>query len=566
MEKKLYLLLCIMLLAGGCKRTMDDFLTRLPPDRMTDPEYWTNEQAVRTFAWGFYTNYFSGYGSGWTWGKYFSGQSLNDDFAPTAPSQFTQNIPASGGGWSFGYVRKANLFLNRIHLATMDDAAMKHWEGIGRFFRGLEYASLVNRFGDVPWYGKVLEETDIKELYRPRDPRAQVMDSVLADFKFAAENVRKSDGEPGLTINKYVVLAYMSKIFLFEGTWMKYRENNSEKAKQYLEAARWAADKVINEGGYTLGRGYRALFSSLDLAGNQEMILYRRYETGILTHALMSYVNTEGQTGASKNAVESYLCKDGLPIRVSALYKGDKTIDAVMTDRDPRMYETFVKALRLNGLIGQPSTTGYAVQKFLNDEIKDKLEGASMLNPTDAPVIRYGEVLLNYAEACAELGILTQADLDRSINQLRSRQGINMPALQVVGVLPAINGQVYDDPARDQTVPAMIWEIRRERRVEMMMEGIRYDDLRRWSKLAYVDTRTNKDINLGAWIKKSDYSSKLNVVLENNASEGYMMPAVQASSQRIFNDPKVYLDPLPLDQIKLYKDQGTDLKQNPGWN
>ncbi|CAL1517192.1 RagB/SusD family nutrient uptake outer membrane protein [Chitinophaga sp. MM2321] len=566
MDKKIYLLLFFLLLAGACKNKVDDFLTRLPPDKMTDPEYWANEQSVRTFAWGFYPIYFTGYGSGWTWGKYFSGQSLNDDFAPTAPSQFTQNVPATSTGWSFTNVRKANLFIDRIHLVPMEEEAIKHWEGVGRFFRGMEYSALVRKFGDMPWYGKVLDENDTQELFRPRDPRAVVMDSVLADFKFAAENVRASDGEKGLTVNKYVVLAFMSKVFLFEGTWMKYRDNNSAKAKEYLEAAKWAADKVMTDGGYAVGPDYRALFSSLDLGGNPEMILYRRYETGLLTHCLMSYVNTEGQTGASKNAVESYLCKDGLPVGISPLYKGDKQIADVMTDRDPRMYGTFVQVLRLNGLIGQPSTTGYAVLKFLNDDIKDKLEGTSLLNPTDAPVIRYGEVLLNYAEACAELGTVTQSDLDRSINQLRSRAGVNIPPLQVVGVLPAVNGTVYDDPRRDPAVPAMIWEIRRERRIEMMMEGIRYDDLRRWGKLAYTDTKANKDINLGAWIKKSDYPPELNVVLENNAAEGYIMPAVQAGSQRIFSDPKVYLDPLPLDQIKLYKDQGVDLKQNPGWN
>jgi hypothetical protein len=565
MVKKLYLLFFFILLTGACKNQMDDFLTKLPPDRMTDPEYWSNEQSVRTFAWGFYPTYFPGYGSGWTWGRYFSGQVLNDDFAPTAPAQFTQNVPASGGGWSFVNVRKANLLISRVHLAAMDDAAIKHWQGIGRFFRAMEYAGLVRKFGDMPWYGKVLEDTDTKELYRPRDPRAVVMDSVLADFKFAAEYVRASDGEKGLTVNKFVVLAFMSKVFLFEGTWMKYRENNSAKAKEYLEAAQWAADKVMTDGSYAVGPGYRALFSSLDLAGNPEMILYRRYETGLLTHCLVSYVNTEGQTGASKNAIESYLCKDGLPVSLSPLYKGDKAVADVMTDRDPRMYETFVPVLRLNGVVGQASTTGYAVLKFLNDEIKNKLEGTSILNPTDAPIIRYGEVLLNYAEAMAELGILTQADLDRSINRLRSRPGINLPPLQVAGDLPAINGVVYDDPHRDPAVPSILWEIRRERRVEMMMEGIRYDDLRRWDKLTYVDTRANKDINLGAWIRKSDYPAGLSVVLENNATEGYIMPAVQASVQRIFSDPKVYLDPLPLDQIKLYEDQGVELKQNPGW-
>jgi hypothetical protein len=464
-------------------------------------------------------------------------------------------------------VRKANLFIDRVQQVPMEQEAIRHWVGVGRFFRALEYHELVKAFGDVPWYGEVLEETDEELLYKSRDSRTLVMDSVLADFQYAAEHVREDDGEDGLTVNKYVVLAYMSRVFLFEGTFLKYHDIDQNKADEYLEAAKWAANEVIGAGKYFLADNYREIFNSLDLGGNPEVILYRKYEAGMLTHSLNSYVNKEPQTGPSKDAIETYLADDGLPIAISPQYQGDKSIEAVTANRDPRISYTFVEdELRLNGVASNYSTSGYATHKFLNEDIRDLPEGNSNLNPTDAPVIRYGEVLINYAEACAELGTLTQDDLDKSINVLRSRNGVNMPALQVNGGQPAVNGMIYDDPKREPSVPALLWEIRRERRVELMMEGFRLDDLKRWKKLEYTDTRDNADINRGAWIKRADYPDlKDDVRIENDAEEGYIIPAWQAESQRLFNDPRVYLNPLPLDQLTLYNEQGAELEQNPGW-
>jgi hypothetical protein len=549
-----------MLFLAGCKK---DFLERYPQDQLVDESYWSNETNVRTFAWGFYPAYFGGYGSGFAWGKFFSGQPLNDDFAPSSPSQFTQNVPASGGGWAFTWVRKANIFLDRIQKVPMTEEATKHWTGIARFFRAMEYHDLVKSFGDVQWYGRELTEID-PDLYKPRDSRILVMDSVLEDFKYAAANVRVTDGNDGLTVNKNVVLALMSRVFLYEGTYLKYHNINQAKATEYLQQAQWAANEVINSGKYSIADNFRTVFNSVDLAGKKEVILYRRYEAGLLTHSLHSYVNGEAQSGTSKDAIDAFLAKDGLPITLSPLYKGDSTFTDVMTDRDQRLIETIVPELRLSGYAKNYSTSGYSTRKFFNDALKDLPEGSSSLNTTDAPVIRYGEVLLNYAEAAAELGTLTQEDLDKSINKLRARPGIAMTPLQIIGGQPAVNGVVYDDPERDPTVPSMIWEIRRERRIELLFEGFRLDDLKRWKKLEYTNT-INSDINRGAWIKKADYPNLKDVKIENDAAEGYIVPAWKPETQRTFTDPKVYLDPLPLDQIKIFSDNGATLTQNPGW-
>lgn len=583
MKNRLYILLLLSSVSlWGCKKETDEFLTKYPTDQLTDDTYWTSEGNVRTFAWRFYPNYFPGYSTGFdlSWGGYFSGESLNDDFAPTSPTVFTTVAPAAApsslaadansytSGWNFFNIRRANLFINRVKTVPMSQEAINHWTGVGRFFRAMEYAGRVKKYGDYPWYGKVLSDNDTQELYRKRDPRTLVMDSVLADFKYAVANVRTIDGATGpkgQVVNKYAVLAFMSRVFLFEGTWQKYQVGNTEKAQEYLTAAKWAANEVMASGAYSVAPDYRKMFNSLDLGSpaNPEIIMYRSYVAGVVTHSLNSYNNAEPQSGASKDAIESYLCKDGLPIGVSPLYKGDKTIGDVMTDRDPRIKATFVGVLRLSGVVSNYSSSGYAVQKFLNDDIKNTNEGNSSLNTTDAPVIRYGEVLLNYAEACAELGTLTQQDLDNSINKLRARTGIAIPALQVSGQDAMVNNVVYNDPKRDPSVSPILWEIRRERRVELMMEGFRNDDLRRWKKYEYLDTQAKPDINKGAWVKKSDYPATLAISIENNAAEGYIKPSTK--SQRIFDNPRVYLSPLPLDQIKLYSDNGSELKQNLGW-
>lgn len=579
---KLYTLIFLAITVVGCDK---DFLEVPPIDQLTDETYWTTETNVRTFANGFYATNFTGYGVGYSWGDYFAGQALNDDFVPVAPPEFApsspiyfvQNVPTSGGGWTFAGVRKANIFIDRVQDVPMEEEAINHWTGIGRFFRGLEYHDLVNRFGDVPWYEEEFSEEDIETLYKPRDSRTFVMDKVLEDFRYAAEHVRGTVENEKQMVDRNVVIAFMSRVFLFEGTWQKYHAQNPEKAAEYLEASKWAANEVIQSGDFTLDN-YKDVFTSLNLAENPEVILYREYEPGILTHTLNTYNNLEPQTGVSKDAIDFYLAEDGLPIEISPLYQGDQGIEKVMADRDARLYQTVVQdELRIRGIDGDYSTSGYATHKFLNEDIADNPLGNSSNNPTDAPIIRYGEVLINYAEAAAELATLggsalTQEDLDKSINVLRNRPGIELPDLQIMGGQPAVNGNTYEDPNKDPDVTAMIWEIRRERRVELMMEGFRLDDLRRWGKLEYVDTVENFDVNLGAWINKNEYpdadlsgiklADASGNLLPANATEGYIVPT---EVQRRFTDPRVYLSPIPLDQITLYSGQGITLEQNPGW-
>lgn len=549
----------LTLLSSSCQ----DYLTKLPEDKLTDdPAFWANESNVENYSYGFYSTYFTGYGMKDTWGKFFTGETLNDDFAPVTPKSFTKTEPATSSVWSFRNVRKANQFIGNVSRSAMPEHARKHWIGIARFFRAMEYCNLMETYGDVPWFDRVLSETD-DQLYRQRDPRAFVVSKVLEDFEYAAANVKDSNDQ--LKVNKSVVLAFMTRRMLYEASILKYHNLDPQLATSVFEKVREAALLIMNSGKYAISDNYRDLFSSLSLAGNKEVILYREYATGLVTHNLVTHNNIEAQTGASKDLLDSYLKSDGTPVSPVA----DRDYETYMSNRDGRLSQTFAPALRVRGEYSNYSTTGYACHKFLNEDIKDKQEGKSNLNPTDAPVMRYAEVLLNYAEACAETGNITQDDLDKSVNLLRARKTTNLPPLQVIGSSAAVNGVVYDDPRRDPSVSPVLWEIRRERRVELAMEGFRNADLKRWAKYEYLNT-DGSDINRGAWIRKSDFPEMTEVYIENDAGEGYIIPAPKKETQRYFDKSdlmsvRVYLEPLPLDQITLYEANGSVLKQNPGW-
>ena len=201
---------------------------------------------------------------------------------------------------------------------------------------------------------------------------------------------------------------------------------------------------------------------------------------------------------------------------------------------------------------------------------------ASNKNVIDAPCLRYAEVLLNYAEAAYELQLLGkytfgQADLDKSVNLIRARADVNLPALQIQGDKPAVNGVAFDDPMRMQIeqnadggiTPSILWEIRRERRVELCLEGFRLNDLKRWRKLDYIWNGCNPDIRYGAYIVLSDYPSKTDEIVIDGETEGYILRNTLGARNRPI--ARNYIAPIPSGQISLYKSKGFTLTQNPQW-
>ena len=546
-KKALLPLLLLICTTMACKK----FINVTNPDTFIDPGYWKNENSVQAYSWEFY-NLFTGFGNGSSTSGDFYFPSLTDDQAPSTFTQYPQTTATTNGSWFFGYIRKANILLERVDIVSMTDEAKNHWRATARFFRAYQYFQMVQIFGDVPWFSHSMDISDSANIYKPRDPRQLVMDSVKADLDYAIANLRANAGDN--TVNKDVALALQARVCLYEGTYRKYHtELNLPNADGYLKAAQDASAKLI-AGTYVLSPDYRANYNSVNLATNKEMILFKRYEPGYLTHSLVAYnYSSSVMNGLSKAAVESYLCTDGLPVSLSPLYKGDNTIATLSANRDKRLGLTIDTAVLC--YTGTPfgsfsSSTGYRPVKFLPATI-DLTQVQIGTNVTDAPLFWLSEIYLIYAEASAELDAdgqytLTQGDLDKSINKLRSR----------AGVAPMLLTSIANDPKRDATVSPLIWEIRRERRVELMMDGFRLQDLYRWKKGTYMDSNINPDSFLGAKVPD-------NGKVKRNA-DGYIMPYA-VTLQRVFVDPKNYLSAIPSSQILLYPAAIQQTMQNPGW-
>ena len=554
-----------------------DYLERPPMDEViNNPEFYNNENNVESTVNGWYDIYFTGYKVGWERSDFFEGTEVAewcDDLAQQEATFFTTVAPSESSYWDFSTVRRINILIAGVEGSSLPEETKNHWLGVGRFFRGMEYSKLVRTFGDVPFYDKEVMSDDVAQLYKPRDSREYVMDKVLEDFTFAANNVRTSDGTDGLTVNRSVVDAYMSKVFLFEGTWQKYREKNNEYAEKYLKAAKDAAARVMDGTSgktYSISDDYKALTTSLDLAGNPEILLYRSYVSGVKTHGEMSWQIEQVQASApSKSLVDSYLTTNGLPINQSgnADYKGDKTIKDELANRDPRLLANVADSLCLNGVVALYGIGGYLGNRFINESLIGTADGQSNTNVTDAPIMKYNEVLLNYIEAAAELAdmnlySLSQTDFDNTINAIRKRASVNMPALTFSGNQLSVNGV---------------------RRVELVYEGLRFDDLRRWSKLWYSDMVLNPKVNMGAYVDKAKYVEEYNekhgtklkadqlAITLDGGEKGYIIPIQAQSLKRTFAE-KDYLYPIPTGEITLYEDKAAQLgdatiklEQNPGW-
>ena len=548
------LVLVALCLGTACKKYVDVN----NPDSLVDPSFWKSENSVQSYNWEFY-NLFPGFGNGSSLNGDFYFPTLTDDQASPTLVTYQGTAPASNGDWFYGYIRKANIMLERIDIVPMTDEAKNHWKGVAHFFRAFQYFKLVQEFGRVAWYSHSLDIADSTLIYKPLDTHQLVMDSVLADLNFAVANLRQPDGTN--TVNKNVALALLSRVGLYEGTYRKYHtELTMPDADKYLQAAKDASNTLMTSGTYALDKSYQTAYNSDNLGTDEEMILYKRYEPALLQHSLIAYLySSTAMNGPTRSAVESYLCKDGLPIGLSPMYQGDATIDNVKANRDLRFgiavdttylyYKSHVK----NSL---SSSTGYRPIKFLPDSNKLKTINTTIgANYTDAPLFWLAEVYLNYAEASAELDqmgkyTLTQGDLDNTINKLRDR------GLVAHMILAGPQNPGFTDPNKDGDVTSLLWEIRRERRVELMMDGFRFYDLMRWKKGPYLNYNTNPNAYLGAKVPANG-----SVVLNPN---GYISPYALPVN-RPFTDPKNYLTAIPTSQILLYPASIQAQMQNPGW-
>lgn len=601
-------------LSFGLVSCNDDFLEVYPRDTQTEATAFVTADNFETYAWGLYS-IFGGYSDD-TLGDDKNGGNLVSN-AAGGESDWAMGrykVPSSGGDWDFSFIRRCNLMLDHIDGSQMNEDEKKHWRAVGLFFRSHRYFQLLQKFGDVPWIEHVLS-TDSEELYYPRDSRDMVASNILRDLKQAAADIREG-GNGNNTVNTDVVNTFLSRFALFEGTWRKY--HGLQDADTYLQAAADAALAVINTGKYSVNPSYDALFNSEDLTGAASIILFRQYTGGELGHNYTRRIRTGELTfEATKDLVDSYLCSDGKPISTSDVFEdapGEEGKDRLreydrFRNRDRRLYVTIVppynenmsdskdseykvmlddadnaswtgtKRLPMTNFKGQVCNSqpnlmessnftnwgkthmGFCMWKYYNTTTPSTTANSD--NTTDAPIFRYEEVLLNYAEAMCELGKFDQDVADRTINLMRRRPSCNVADMDVDAIAaagrswdPALETGGYYNRAADP----VLWEIRRERRLEFVGEGFAFRDIRRW-KIA--DLVLNKRPQ-GAWIDRNVYGG--NLTLQD--IDGNTLPAdAQYGYGAYFGKPSgwlehYYLYPLPLNNLVLNE----ALEQNPGWD
>lgn len=578
------------LLLLGCKK---DFLDRYPLDNIVDQNFWKTENDLKLYANSLYPTYIVGFGTDFAdgtvqpWGVNVNtlvyGDVITDNAAPLTYSKvgtdeyITHLSAASGsGGWNFASIRQLNFFLDNYKRADLPEATSNIYLGEILFFKAWDYFNKVKLFGDVPWLSHSLN-VNSPELHEARTPRAVVMDSVMVILNKAITCLPAKGSEESNRINKDMAQFLKSRIGLFEGTFRKYHPELGLDANKFLKYSTEASEALLNK--YSLVQGntstvYNNLFATESYKGNTEVILWREYSAALTYGAAFSRYfaqNLRHQFGATRSLVDEYLCTDGKSISSSPLFQGKTSIQSEMQNRDPRLTQTIANFGTYNlastaiqgannaplpnlpGMSGNKCPTGYRLAKwFYNSPVDwDRVTSGQQA----APVFRYAEILLNYAEAKYELGEATQSVIDQTINKLRSRVG--MPGL-TVGAEPtdARLDDIYRNYAGGLINP-LLREIRRERRVEMAFENTRWDDLMRWKAGRFIDVPVE-----GIKFVQSQFPT---VVVNRDiylSAEGYILPYFKTlPNGRKFNESKAYLFPIPVEDILL----NNKLVQNPNW-
>lgn len=589
MKKISILILSATFFLAGCN---DDFLEKAPQASISKENFFNSESDLDLYINGLHN--VSGTGI-------FLADQGTDNTATTAAVEIKNIIngaPSADnitGGWDWARLRNINFFLANYEKADIEEAAKRHYEAVAKFYRAEFYFSKVRRFSDVPWYSKELSIDD-EDLFKPTDPRTLVVDSIMADIKFAATHMRES--VPSGAISRWAALLLQARIALHEGTFRKYHPELSLEgtADSFLAVARDAAKELMDSNEFAIhntgnpNSDYYDLFTSDNLLTNSESILVNVYDASKDKSGGNGTVFGDYEQSPSKALLNSYLMADGTRFTDKAGYDTETFVEEFQ-GRDPRMSQTFAYP----GWVQAPGTvyiqnlsknfTGYHQLKGYNNSVDP--------SSVDIAVYRYAEALLVYAEAVAELGTLTQADLDMTINELRSRAGL--PALD----LAAANAD--PDPMMEARFPnvtganaGVLLEIRRERRVEFAAEAKRFDDLMRWKAgkvleqapegmyfgglgkydmtgdgiedIILIDSSEDipgsKETNsLGKqliYYKAGTINDEAANLYLKNGTSGNMVTSV---TPRTFEEPKYYYRPIPSHQVAL----NPNLKQIMGW-
>ncbi len=546
-----------------------------PKAQLSDTQVWSQATNFSLFANQFYgwTRDFDGadYMRSWTDGVHSDTRS---DLVATPNlnvySAGSNSIPSTDGNYGTLYKRiyYTNLLLkNAAEFEPKADIAIPMGEAY--FFRAYFYFELVQIFGDVIYTDTPLD-MDSEKLYGKRNDRLEVIRHCVDDLKKAVELLPEMPTEDG-RVAKGAANAFLSRVALYEGSWQKFHNNNASAANELFATAAAAAKAVIDSKAYSLfysdalgGKdSYRYMFilentdcnpAKLTKADNKEYIFSHRHDEA--TKKIGTNITHGAQNSGvyvTRKLADMYRCQDGLPIAKSPKFQGYTGQNTEFADRDNRMNATLLrhgqKYWNNDGkwrttwtaadeddalTCDRRSQSGYINNKWATErKVDDTNEGY------DYPVIRYAEVLLNYAEAVYEQGeSISDADLDLSLNLVRQRSNPDMVKLS--NSLVSANGL------------SMREEIRAERTVELALEGFRVDDLKRWKTAETEMPQNLRGIPMTGWFA-TNWTNQTR--------------PLDADGSIILYDGRVwaeknYLYPIPSDELQL----NPELGQNKGWN
>lgn len=531
----------------------------------------------------------------------------------------------SSTSWGWTSLRNINFFIDGIHsdCCRASQADKDHYEGLARWFRAWFYYDKLTKYGGVPWFDHCLNNTEFDEMYKNRDSREVIIDNIIKDLDFAAEHIKTEESIENTRVSKNAALALKSRVCLFEASWCKYHNVSDGKwtAEALYRQCEDAAYKVMSSPGIGLNTkvcadaylynnpslgAYRSLFYSKKIL-TQEVILGR---AASLENKVTGDANWQCNSATyggccclSRAFIFTYLKKDGTRFTDQANYTAKEFRDE-FANRDARLAQT-VKGpdyvMKGGGwrdsrpnIPDGVAVTGYQPIKFVEDAVE---KNGTNKNENGQPIIRYAEVLLNYAEAKAELGEMTDAIWSQTIGDIRRRADI----LDKTGVTTSVPTTVDTYLQRvfypDIDNPVIL-EIRRERTIELVYEGFRVNDLNRWKEgecfervpltgIHFPQLDVQYEVNgdgtkdyyfsYGTYAQCPSYAQNKYVQLlpdssrdqglraDANPAGGYDLRFVFANKRKWYSDDRQYLRPIPAQVIRDYNNRGYKLDQNPGW-
>ena len=609
-------------------QSCSDFLDREPLDFGDEEAYFQDAYDLKIFVNDFYSMLPKNSN---LWGGTYS-EDVNSDNQMPQPNNIStllyrgekKTVQAEDSEWNFENLRSINYYINKVEgkLAdgqlTQEPNLVNHYLGEGYFFRAYDYFRLLRNFGDVPIIKEMLsDDQSVLTAASVRSPRNEVARFIIEDLDKAASLMLESAPESG-RITKYAALLLKSRVALYEGSWEKYHagtvfvpgnakwaavSGNSSytfpsgsaeaEVNYFLDQAIDAAQQVASK--FELDDDYAAMFNQdQTFADGDEVILARYYKDGVLSHSCSTYLRAGGGCGLTRAAVNTFLMADGTPIYASADYQGDVTSYAEVQGRDPRL----IASVRPAGSIinttydeeagkyvndttyyykpyiwnsgNEKSTTGYELIKWFSEDTEQQVQYSCT---TTTPIFRAAEAYLNYLEAYYLRYGSLDSNCDTYWRALRARAGVSEDYNATIAATDLSQENDLGVYSKGVAVDATLYNIRRERRCELIAEGLRLDDLKRWRSLDNMVNYQVEGFNLWAEMYKMYSKSQISAdVVSQSGISTYMHPLqVQASAAYYngYNFPhQHYLEPIPISEFLLTGNgdaSASPLYQNPGW-